>query len=258
MLSHPFPAALRRQIPAHRHFRRCAMALVTLLISMASATAARAQDGSQSKTQPPLVLHAYKLGHQQAIEALPLVYPLLSSRGTLEIKPGENTLVLRDEKRYIDRVVAVLDRFDHPGNPIRVEVRLIEAQSVKFSPGAPSEITGRLGEHLARVMPNHTFRQIATTDLNTHEGESVSYQLAGRFRLEFKVGMVAQEQRLRLHGFQVLRRPTSGAVQKLIHTTLHLRLGQTLYLGLAPSEESREVLMLVISARRDTGSTGER
>jgi hypothetical protein len=229
------------------------LALLTLLLTVPTAVveAQPAAPNEGEQKEAPLVLHAYKLGHQPAIEALPLVYSLLSPRGTLEIKPAENTLVLRDERRYIDRVVRVLERFDHPGNPMRLSVQIIQARSVKFSPGVPSELPAALETRLHELMPNHTFRRIAATDLHTREGEGVSYQLGANFQVRFKVGTVADGERLRLHGFQVLRRAASGPVNKLIHTTLNLRLEQTLYLGLAPSEDSREVLMLVISARRE-------
>jgi type IV pilus assembly protein PilC len=93
-------------------------------------------------------------------------------------------------------------------------------------------------ERLSQLMPNHSFHQVAATALHTREGETVRYQLAGLFRLEFQVGTVASGERLRLHSFRMLRQTREGGDHKLIHTTLNLRLAQTLYLGLAPSEGS--------------------
>jgi|GEM_PF-779068 hypothetical protein len=260
------PKAPSCQTPAHRpSSRRCALTwpwgparllLLLVLLPGAFPESVAAQPDNQTA---PLMLHVYKLGHQPAIDALPLVYSLLSPRGTLEIKPRENTLVLRDEQQAIDRVVALLDRFDHAGKPIRIAVQIIEARSLKFSPGTPSDIPGKLLERLTQLMPSHTFHQVATTELRTREGENVAYRMAERFHLEFQVGTVAEGDRLRLHGFRMARQTEGGEAHRLIHTTLNLRLAQTLYLGLAPSEDSQEALMLVLSAQQDTAlPTGTR
>ncbi|HXT21441.1 MAG TPA: secretin N-terminal domain-containing protein, partial [Thermoanaerobaculia bacterium] len=52
-----------------------------------------------------IILHVYTLRHQTAGDALGLIRPLLSPRGTVELRPGANTLVLRDTPLALSRIL---------------------------------------------------------------------------------------------------------------------------------------------------------
>lgn len=236
--------------------------LLAVLGVLAAATGALSGQALPA-TQAPLVLQAYQLQHQAAIEALALVYPLLSERGTVELKPQENTLVVRDVPAHAQRILAALQSFDRPSRPVEVELRLLRATAQPFSPAPQSSSPALPAEVLQRLkdlMPYHSYHQLAATSLRSQEGEQVFYQLGGDYRFQFRVGKVSDDQRLRLHGFRVSRTPAAEGdapdkslapeEQTLIHINLNLLLGQTLCLGLAPSEASSEALILVITARQ--------
>src|ERR1700688_4063639 len=82
---------------------------------------------NQPREADELVLHAYALRYQQAIEAIPLIQPLLTGRGTLELQPGGNTLVIRDTGSALARIVPVLRGFDHRAQPLKVEILIVRA-----------------------------------------------------------------------------------------------------------------------------------
>src|SRR3954470_14470968 len=74
-----------------------ALVLLSALASAASAAAALA--GQNPQPQPArgeIVRRAYSFKYQRASEVMTLIYPLLSPRGTIELQPGGNTVVIRD------------------------------------------------------------------------------------------------------------------------------------------------------------------
>src|ERR1700688_951258 len=89
---------------------------------------------NQRREATELALHAYALRYQQAIEAIPLIQPLLTGRGTLELQPGGNTLVIRDTVAALARIVPVLRGFDHPSQPLKVEILIVRASRTVVSP----------------------------------------------------------------------------------------------------------------------------
>lgn len=243
-------------------------ALAVLASSFLPAVTALAQSAPPATSpaapagERPTVLHAYKLENQPATEALALVYPLLSPIGTVELKPRENTLVIRDVPAAVERIVPVLNRFDHPKRAIDLEIQMVRATAEQFSPPPRNQLPAALQRRLEKLLPYHSYELLASTRLSSKEGDRVSYRLGQRFDVRFRLGTVLEGRRIRLHDFEVDRAADAeGAAKKtLIHTNLFLFLDQTFSLGLAPSESSREALMVVITARiapgQDLGGFG--
>jgi hypothetical protein len=222
------------------------LAFLVLAAGMAAPAVAQGTAAGEMDTSP-LSLYAYKLENQSAMEAMPLVYPLLSDRGTVELKPKENTLVVRDQATNVRRIVGVLESYDHPRRPVAVEIQLVRATAEVFSPTQLSRLPDPLLERLQDLLPYHSYELLAGTRLNSREGEAVRYRLSSRYGVEFRIGTMMEGKRLRLHGFQLSGHEKSQ--RALIHTNLNLHLNQTLYLGLAASESSGEALMVVITAK---------
>ena len=94
---------------------------IALALVLAGAAAAAAQ------SEPALLVHAYTLRHQPAAEALALVHPLLSERGSVQLQPGGNTLVIRDEQAVVERVAALLREFDHAAKKLAIRIQVVRA-----------------------------------------------------------------------------------------------------------------------------------
>jgi type II/III secretion system protein len=230
-------------LPARRALASCLTA--SLLLLLAAAAAAQAK-----RPEPETVLHAFALQHQQASDAVPLVNPLLSPYGTVELQPQRNTLVIRDTQAAVDRILPVLRGFDHPARPLRLEIYIVRASRAAVSPAVEqSDLPEGLTRRLRLLLPYEVYRMQAQARLRTQEGEKVFYDLSDDYRVSFRLGTVMADGRIKLNDFQIERRDTRPA--NLIHTHLTLWLERTTSLGLAKSEESKEALMVVLTLRGD-------
>src|SRR4028118_1131009 len=99
--------------------------------------------GAQSARPEELVLHAFALKHRPAGEALALVSPLLSDRGTVELQPRSNTLVIRDTLASLRKIVPTLRAYDHPARPPTLARYLRSPAPAPCSPATPGRACAR-------------------------------------------------------------------------------------------------------------------
>lgn len=207
-----------------------------------------------------LVLHVYTLRHQTAGDALGLVQPLLSPRGTVELRPGANTLVLRDTAQAISRILPVLVGFDHPSRPIDVELWMVRAsgQSVISPPVPPkqSNVPADLLRALAEHLPYEQYGLLGSSKVRGAEGEKMTFQVGGNYAVRFRLGTVVAEQRLRLNDFEVILQPDNGDPVPLLKSQLNLWLGRSMVFALSPGEGSNTALMVVVRCRAATPAPG--
>lgn len=227
----------------------------TVLILLWSALlAAPAAPGSAQmiRKDGELVLHAFTLRHRAATEAIQLVSPLLTKRGTVELQPATNTLVIRDTPAAIGQIIPALRRYDHPSRPLTLDVYIVRATRSAVS-GAPvqSDLPEPLTRRLRALLPYDHYQEQAQARLSSREGEAVTYALGGEYEVSFRLGAIVEGQRVRLSNFRISRRSEerrTGAA--LIHTNLILPLEQTTSFVLARHEGSREALMVVLTLRQ--------
>jgi hypothetical protein len=212
-----------------------AVAVVLSLFGVAAAAAAQ--------PEPTLLVHAYTLRHQPASEALVLVHPLLSERGSVQLQPGGNTLVVRDEAAVVERVVALLREFDHPAKKLAIRIQVVRAGDG----GEGAALDPELAERLRELLRYDSYRVVAAADLEAREGEGVSYELGEEYRITFQLGTLMSGERVKLHDFEVTRRAGAGEGRRLLRTQINLRLGRSMILGLAKEESSRRALLLVLT-----------
>jgi hypothetical protein len=199
-----------------------------------------------------LVLHAFTLRHRAATEAIQLVLPMLTRRGTVELQPATNTLVIRDTPAAIGQIIPALRRYDHPSRPLTLDVYIVRATRTTVS-GAPaqSDLPEPLTRRLRALLPYDNYHGQAQARLSSREGEAVSYALGGEYEVSFRLGTIVEGQRVRLSDFRIARRSEerrTGAA--LIHTNLILPLEQTTSFVLARHEGSQEALMVVLTLRQ--------
>lgn len=215
--------------------------LLSLLTSLVEAQTARPEE---------LVLHAFALKYRPAAEALALVSPMLSDRGTVELQPRTNTLVIRDTLASLRKIVPTLRAYDQPSRPLTLELYIVRASRSQVSPpvtrsNLPEPITRRLRS----LLGYDSFDVQAQALLASSEGQAVTYAVGGEYDVSFRFGGLLPEQRVKLLNFRVFRRNEQGQPHLLIHTNLSLRQDQTTTLGLARSENSPEALMVVLTLR---------
>lgn len=237
-------------------------ATLSLLLAAAAATsppaAAQQPGGAAAGDDGRLAVHAYNLQHQPASEAIELVRPLLSPRGTVELQPGGNTLVVRDSLAALARIVPVLRSFDHPARPLRLEILVVRAERTTVSPPTTSNVPEPLLKRLRSLLRYDTYTLQAQADLLTLEGQQVVFQMGNDYAVRFQLGTLTGERRIKLHGFQIIRGDDPETVEVLINTNLNLWLEQTVTLALARREESASALMVVVTSRHGELPSGSR
>ena len=217
---------------------------------------AQVQPGASLPSNPgDLVLHAHAFKHRQASDAVALVYPLLSKRGTVELQPSTNTLVIRDTSAALTRIVPALRSFDHPSRPLTLEIWIVRAERSPIS-GRPShsDLPEAMTQKLRALLPYDVYEVQAQAQLASWEGQAVTYMLGGEYEVSFRLGTVLAERpgnrRVRLSDFRIVRRGEERRTPaKLIHTNLNLPLAQTTSFGLARTEKSPEALMVLLTLR---------
>lgn len=234
--------------------RRIAASLLALSFLAAACTAQSGRPTPQAPQVTPgsaedLVLHAYTLKHRRASEALPMVSPLLSPRGTVELQPGTNTLVIRDTISSLGRIVPSLRAYDHPARPLTLELYIVRA--TRSAAGAPrSDLPDLLTRRLRALLNYDVYEVRAQALLDSKEGQAVTYAVSGEYEVSFRLGTVMAPGRVKLSDFRISRRNSRAPQpQLLVHTNLNLRLDHTTSLGLARSEMSGEALMVVLTLR---------
>jgi hypothetical protein len=208
-----------------------------------------AQGRPAQRNQEELVMHAYTLKHQRASDAYQLVYPLLTPRGSVELQNGGNTLVIRDTLAAQSRIAPVLQSFDHPARPLRLDIYVVKASRDVVSPTMRrSDLPEPITRNLRQVLNYDIYEVAAQAQLWAMEGQSVVYSLSDDFEVRFRFGTLLNGQRVKLSDFRIARK-SEGRAKSLIHTNLNLWVEQTVNLGLAKSETSREALMVVMTLR---------
>ena len=204
--------------------------------------------GTVAADPEPIVTGTFTLEHRAATEAIDLVYPLLTARGAVELRPVDNALVIRDEARTVERALALLAEFDLPAPPLGFEIRVVRAGLDGTSKrGQETEVLpAAIVERLRELLRYESFELLSHTDLEAAENQQIDVWVGPEFQVRFRVGVVQVDRRVKLHGFQVARRQRDDETEVLIHTNLSLWLDKPMILGLARTEASEQALMVVI------------
>lgn len=239
----PTAASQRSASAVCRTVRRRRLARALLLASLAPAAAAQ--------IAPGLVERSFTLEHQPAAEAILLVVPLLTERGAVELQPGGNTLVLRDTPAVVERAVRLLEDFDHPAGGLRLRIQLVRA-GLDGDGEQGERLPDALARRLRELLRYNSYRLLAGAAVDVAEGEEVAHALGDEYEIEFRMGTLRSDRRIKLHGFRVARRTGEGDAEpsQLIHTNLNLWLDKPMILGLARAESSEQALMVVLTASR--------
>jgi hypothetical protein len=226
--------------------------LILLWITLLAAPAAPVS-AQMIRKDGELVLHAFTLRNRPAAEAVQLVSTMLSQRGTVELQPATNTLVIRDTPAVLGQVIPALRRYDHPSRPLNLDIFIVRATRSTVS-GAPSQsdLPEVLTRKLRALLPYENFDTQAQARLASREGEAVTFTLGGEYEVSFRLGAIVQGDeglRVRMSDFRISRHQRRiGGSQMPPH--LNVALEQTTNLVLARSEESNEALMVVFTLRQ--------
>ncbi|MDX2000019.1 MAG: hypothetical protein SF066_20060 [Thermoanaerobaculia bacterium] len=248
----------------HRWLRRSRIGAAALLwaIGFGAGSTPLAAQGSRGVSPPvpsaetrATSVYAFTCRNRPCADALPLLRPLLSSIGTVELQPGGNSLVIRDRVEAIESVVVALRNYDQPPQRLRIELLIVHADNA--SPAKPSERAAPkwVSEPLRNLLRWDYYSLLAQTALDVREGDAVTYDFGDGYRVTFQLGAISPDEKLRFNDFRVERRdpstkPAPPASKQLLAANLNLLLGRPTTLGLAKSEQSQKALFLVLTTSR--------
>ena len=206
------------------------------------------------------ISRAFTLEHVSISEVSAAVEPLLSEAGSMTLQPKKSRIVVQDQPEIIDRVTTLIEELDHVPGAYSVRFDLLESGEPK--PYGTSDQV-KVEDRVQKMFNADAFYRLGSS---TIEGMSGSPALAGLGR-SFQVSFLAvvaeprssspwgaRQPGVRLHLRQlVLERKQvaadgSIATDELLRTNVQLSAKQTVYIGAGNSEDSEEVLVLIVHA----------
>ena len=220
-----------------------------------------ARAASPTPAPEPDVVRVFSLKHRKAEEAFLLVRPLLTARGSVVLQPSLNTLTVRDAGPAVERAAQAVESFDVPPRAIAISVALLRATSDPAPRTSPTPVAEQIRGVGARLRKLFSFTEYTALDevvLQGLEGEAVSWNLGGSYRVDFhlEAGGGGQVVRLRNLVLSRLRRDEKGreTVRDVARTSINLRMKEPFVLGIGREEGGGAALFLVLSASpADTG-----
>lgn len=204
-----------------------------------------------------LAERAIHLRHHPAREAAALVEPMLSPDGSVLIRPGSNTVTVRDHPEIVQRIVEALSAWDGEQQSYRVRVRLLVASTAPLRPGQPTARLEGFGADLTGLFRWSGFEEIDAFEIQAREGISVESKAAQGYVVRFALRTLPGEpQRIQLAPCEIMRLEGQAhgiGVQRRIHrSNVSLQLGQTFILVTARSEEAKKALVVILGADRES------
>lgn len=221
--------------------KRLAVMLMALLFVSATAFADAGEAGKS------LTVRTFQFKHKQADKAAAAIKSLISASGSMSIQPGSNSLVVTDEPENLKKIAATLAVFDTAAQPFHLTVRLISAGRGGKSTRFPDEL--RDIESKLAVLRYDSVEVLGAAEVDGKEGEPGLVTLT-TYRADFKFGEYdPSSDTISISDFQ-LGRQSGDTLVPLIKTTLNLKLGQKIVMGITRQANSPRALMIVLSARR--------
>lgn len=195
-----------------------------------------------------LSVRTFQFKYKKAESAVAVIKPLMSSDGSLSIRPTTNALVVTDAPENIKKIAAALVAFDTEAQPFRLSVRLVSAGRVAADEARiPSELRD-VAPKLSLLRYN-TLDSVGSADVEGKEGEPGEVDL-NTFRADFRFGEYdPASDSINLVDFR-LSRFEGDVLAPMMKTTLNLKLGQTVIIGATKQAQSNRALMIVLSAKR--------
>ena len=206
------------------------------------------------------VSRVFRLEHASVSDASAAIQPMLSEAGSLTLQPGLSRIVVQDRPEIIDRVTELIERLDHVPGAYSIQIDLLKGG--KATPyGTVDEVA--VEERGQKMFKVEAFQRIGSSTIEGVLGIPTRAELG----TSFQVSLLAQlpkysksspwgapdpGNRLQLRQL-VLERTEVAAdgtlmTDELLRTNVLLSPKQTVYIGAGNSEDSEDVLVLIIHA----------
>jgi hypothetical protein len=208
------------------------------------------------------VSRVFRLEHASVSEASAAIQPMLSEAGSLTLQPKLSRIMVQDQPEIIDRVTEVIEKLDHVPGTFSIQIDLLKGG--RATPyGTVDEVA--VEERLQKMFKVEAFHRLGSSTIEGVMGSSARAELGTSFQVSLLAqlpeyrestpwGVPNPGNRLQLRRL-VLERTTVAAdgtlkTDELLRTNVLLSPKQTVYIGAGNSEESEDVLVLIVHARK--------
>jgi cobalamin biosynthesis protein CbiG len=194
-----------------------------------------------------LSVRTFTFKHKQAENAAAVIKSLMSGDGTMSIQPKANSLVVTDDPENLKKIAAALKEFDTAPQGFSVTLRLISASRTAKAARVPEELRD-VESQLANLRYT-SVDPVGSAEVSGKEGEPGLIDLT-QYRADFQFGQYdPASDTIAISDFK-LSRLDGDQLTPMMKTTLNLKLGQTVIMGVARDAKSQRALFLVLSAKR--------
>jgi hypothetical protein len=230
---------------------RKTLLLVALIGIAAAVTAANIETVSR----------VFRLEHVSVSDASAAIQPMLSEAGSLTLQPKLSRIVVQDQPEIIDRVTEVIEKLDHVPGAYSIQIDLLKGGKA-LPYGTVDEVP--VEERLRKMFKVEAFHRLGSSTIKGLLGSPTRAELG----TSFQVSLLAQlpeypestpwgapdpGNRLQLRRLVLERKEVAPdgtlTTDELLRTNVLLSPKQTVYIGAGKSEESEDVLVLIVHAQ---------
>jgi hypothetical protein len=206
------------------------------------------------------VSRVFRLEHASVSEASAAIQPMLSEDGSLTLQPKLSRIVVQDQAEIIDRVTEMIAQLDHVPGAFTIQIHLLKGgKAIPY--GTVDEVP--VEERLRKMFKVEAFHRLGISTIEGVLGSPTRAELGSSFQVSFLAqlpeypestpwGVPDPGNRLQLRQLVLERKEVAAdgtmTTDELLRTNVLLSPKQTVYIGAGNSEESEDVLVLIVHA----------
>lgn len=227
--------------------KRLSVTMLLCFLAAGVAVADPAPKGQAGDQRQALSVRTFQFKFKDAERAAAAIKSLVSSVGTMSIRPSTNALVVTDRPENLKAIAATLAEFDAPARAVKLSIKLVSAATQENPPPpAPElrEIAGKLA-----MLRYNAIESLGSANIEGHEGEPASADLGDGYRAEFRFGEYdPASESIKLSDFR-LSRIQKDQLISLFKAGLNLRIDQTVMFGATKTQGQRAVFLVFVAHR---------
>ena len=220
--------------------------LMILLAVVMTAGVALAEPGANADAKA-LSVRTFQFKYKTADKAAGVIKSLLSADGTMSIQPKANSLVVTDHPDNIKAVATAINDYDAAPRSLKLNIRLIAASRGEASARTVEELKDL--QRSFTMMGFNNLESLGSANVESHEGEGGSINLANGYRADFHFGEYdPASDTIQLSDFRISKL-NGDQLSELYKTTLNVTIGQTVVLTVARPKGQRALSVAFVARR---------
>jgi len=207
------------------------------------------------------VSRVFRLQHASVSDASAAIQPMLSEAGSLTLQPKLSRIVVQDQPEIIDRVTEMIEKLDHVPRAFSIRIELLEGGEPKPY-GTRDEID--IEDRLRKMFKAEAFHRLGSSTIEGVLGVRARAEIGSSFQVSLLAQLPEYSEyspwgapdpgnRLQLRQLVLERKAVAAdgtlMTHELLRTNVLISPKQTVYIGAGNSEDSKEVLVLIVHAQ---------